>query len=72
MSDTHVDLDDLVLEVRCEKCQGRGGLYSYSRDENEPCPVCDGAGYKPTALGERVLDLMRHNWKPMFRKMMDA
>jgi hypothetical protein len=42
------------------------------RNELEPCPVCDGAGYTPTALGETVLTLMRHNWKPMFRKMVDA
>jgi RecJ-like exonuclease len=52
---------DLVLEIPCPCCDGRGWeWYSHER-----CDVCDGAGYMPTDLGEKVLALMRHNFRPM-------
>jgi hypothetical protein len=60
-----------VLEVPCEKCRGRG-WYSFGGGEKEPCPICDGARYVPTELGERILDLMRHNFRPMLRDAMDG
>jgi DnaJ-class molecular chaperone len=56
------------LESPCEKCQGRG-WYSFGAGEREDCPMCDGAGYSPTAFGEKVLALMRHNFKPMLRSV---
>jgi hypothetical protein len=40
--------------------------------EWENCPVCDGAGYVPTEFGKRVLDLMRHNFRPLFERMQNG
>jgi hypothetical protein len=31
--------------------------------------ICDGAGYEPTVFGEKVLALMRHNFKLMLRNV---
>jgi DnaJ-class molecular chaperone len=70
--ETPVEARDLpVLEVPCEKCKGRG-WYSYGGGQKEPCPVCDGAGYEPTAFGDRILALMRHNLKPMLQDAQDG
>lgn len=52
-----------MLEVKCDVCDGRGWRHSY--DGERRCGVCDGAGYVPTGLGEQILALMRHNFRPM-------
>jgi DnaJ-class molecular chaperone len=57
-----------ALETPCDKCRGRG-WYSFGGGEKEACPVCDGAGYEPTVFGEKVLALMRHNFKLMLRNI---
>jgi DnaJ-class molecular chaperone len=59
-----------ILELPCEKCQGRG-WYSFGGGEKETCPACEGAGYAPTEFGERVISLMRHNLRPMLRSVND-
>lgn len=47
------------LEVLCADCDGTGGeMVHYEWRE---CYRCNGAGYVPTWLGERMLDLIRHN-----------
>lgn len=61
--------DNGELEVTCRKCNGSGCV----RDGGErcACPLCEGAGFEPTELGERVLALVRHNFRPMFERMQD-
>jgi hypothetical protein len=47
------------LEVLCARCGGQGGeMIHYDWVE---CNDCCGGGYVPTALGEQVLALFRHN-----------
>lgn len=58
-----------ALEEKCEKCNGTG-WYSEVRGDRERCGLCEGAGYVPTAFGEQVLALMRHNFKPMLEDVM--
>ena len=47
-----------------DKCRGRGG-YADIEDDNgwAECLSCGGSGYKPTELGARILELVRHNSK---------
>jgi DnaJ-class molecular chaperone len=52
------------LERACPKCGGRG----WFGHEREQCVLCGGAGYVPTAFGRKVLDLMRHNLRPMLAR----
>ena len=52
-----------ALECRCERCDGMGWLMKYG--ENLRCNNCNGAGFEPTELGEQVLALVRHNFRPM-------
>lgn len=61
---TMEETDELpVLEVLCPNCRGAGG---WKCDEGwHSCGRCNGAGHVPTEFGERVLALMRHNFKPM-------
>jgi len=51
------------LEARCEHCGGIGFFGIGARRRR--CGLCDGAGHIPTEFGERVLALMRHNFKPL-------
>lgn len=51
------------LEVPCKHCRGTGAISDGG--VTEPCTACDGAGHVPTAMGKRVLALMRHNFQPM-------
>jgi DnaJ-class molecular chaperone len=46
-----------VLEVVCERCEGRGHSL---RGRWDRCVPCDGAGYIPTPLGARILSLIAH------------
>jgi hypothetical protein len=53
------------LETPCNACDGEG---QYRKEgEWRRCRRCDGAGYIPTDLGIKVLDLMRHNFRPMLQ-----
>ena len=56
-----------VLDQPCRKCGGRG-TYG-GGGVRERCGLCDGAGYVPTAFGDRVLALVRHNFRPMYDDM---
>jgi DnaJ-class molecular chaperone len=53
-----------TLEVICEICKGAGGKTDIDGDWFN-CSGCHGAGYTLTQDGERVVSLMRHNFKPM-------
>jgi hypothetical protein len=46
------------LETPCDYCKGEGGGTEASQWHD--CPFCNG-GYVPTAFGEKVLSLIRHN-----------
>jgi DnaJ-class molecular chaperone len=54
-----------TLEEPCQKCEG-SGLFTECRRQRR-CDWCQGAGFIPTEFGERVLDLMRHNFRPMLQ-----
>ena len=56
---------DVELETRCEECRGLGEVEL--RTGMEVCEMCGGAGYIPTPVGEKIIDLMRHNFRPMLR-----
>ena len=51
-----MDAKELVLEVKCEACEGTG----YRPDK---CDVCDGTGEALTDLGAAVLDLVTRRLK---------
>lgn len=65
MSDT-----DLVLEANCDECKSEGFVRDCGRWET--CISCGGAGYTRTKLGERVLALMRHNFRVLLREMAEG
>lgn len=62
-------ISELSLETLCLSCNGRGG--ETERGRWCPCYDCEGAGYLPTEYGEKVLALMRHNFKTILRKAAD-
>jgi len=51
------------LEIPCGRCNGDGVVSTYHGERQ--CPKCFGSGFAPTELGERILDLMRHHFRPM-------
>lgn len=56
------DSDLPELERRCEPCEGRGRFTDVEEDEGwYYCQKCNGSGFVPTAVGARILDLIRHN-----------
>jgi hypothetical protein len=56
------------LEYLCHKCRGCGmGGGAQGR-----CVLCGGSGYELTDFGEKVLKLMEHNFRPLFRRMIDG
>ena len=56
-----------VLECVCWCCAGKGGEQEEGTGRWRRCDACNGSGYAPTEFGERVLELMRHNFKPMLQ-----
>jgi hypothetical protein len=58
-----------LLELPCPACGGRGRYRPEGVTDVRDCFVCDGAGFKPTELGKQILELMRHNLRPMFERM---
>jgi hypothetical protein len=57
------------LEVKCDKCDGQGGWH-FDGGWGK-CHVCHGAGHIPTEFGQKVLALMRHNFRPLYEWMME-
>jgi len=55
--------NQIILETKCDQCNGHP--YTRINGEDEKCSYCDGAGYVPTEDGEAILQLIRHNFKPM-------
>jgi hypothetical protein len=49
------------LETVCEECEGAGRLYTEGRWIR--CALCHGSGCELTDFGQKVLDLMRHNFR---------
>lgn len=58
------------LETPCGKCQGHG-RHDEGDHKQRRCDWCNGSGYEPTDVGELVLSLMRHNFKPMLQDATD-
>ena len=50
-----------TLEIPCERCGG-DGQWGGAR-----CSRCQGSGYEMTDLGKKVLDLLRHQFRPMLQ-----
>lgn len=48
------------LEVKCEACNGSGSTYQPEADQYDDCSKCNGSGFMPTAIGARILTLLRH------------
>jgi hypothetical protein len=63
-----VDLESEIapLEIVCKKCDGKGMI----PDHVTPyvCSACGGSGFSRSELGQRVLDLMRHNFRILLRE----
>lgn len=56
-----------ALETLCPRCKGKGGRWNWL-DNWEICARCKGAGWLPTQLGEKIIDLIRHQFSGMMRK----
>lgn len=57
-----MSIDDLVLENICPECNGAKGYNDIEADGGwADCGECNGAGFVPTSIGSRILDLIRHN-----------
>jgi hypothetical protein len=54
-----------LLEAKCDRCSGRG-WYDEGDGDRQRCGVCNGAGHVPTEWGERILALLRHNFRPLY------
>jgi DnaJ-class molecular chaperone len=65
------DVSQLILEIECDYCHGEGGYRSEYPEGWHRCRICNGAGYITTEFGEKVLALMRHNFKPMLQDVTD-
>lgn len=60
------DMNELFeLETICTRCNGEGAWTE--QGEWADCFACGGAGYVPTVIGQKVLDLMWHNLQPKLR-----
>ena len=58
------------LEESCHACLGEGRLRG--REGFVRCCFCNGAGCVPTEFGEKVLAMMRHNFKSMLQDAQDG
>lgn len=66
MSPTN-ESNNIELECECHVCNGAGGWTREETGDWRDCGVCKGSGYLVTAFGEKVLALMRHNFRPMLQ-----
>ena len=55
---------ELTLEMKCPRCQGLGAP---DGDLRYPCRNCAGRGYVPTDFGNKVIELVRHNFKSLLQ-----
>ncbi len=55
------DVELPELEAVCARCEGKGGEAEMYGTGWCNCLDCDGTGYLPTPLGQRILALVRHN-----------
>jgi len=62
--------DSIELERLCNECQGDGGEHTESGWET--CWICNGAGFVATPMGEKILTLVRHNFRPMLEQAQDG
>lgn len=58
-------INDLELETECRSCLGDGWYWRESVGGKGHCQICNGSGYEPTAIGEKILLLLKHNLRPM-------
>jgi DnaJ-class molecular chaperone len=66
-AEQHQELTTLPpLESPCRDCHGKG--WEWVDGDLCACAYCSGAGYVPTQIGQQVLDLMRHNFRPMLKE----
>jgi Tryptophan RNA-binding attenuator protein inhibitory protein len=67
-----MDNDDSVpvLEIPCPFCEGKGGRKHYDH-YFETCAACDGSGFQPTALGSKIINLMKHNFRPIYKELIE-
>lgn len=56
-----------ALEEECQACEGSGVLED--GDGLSRCTCCNGAGFVPTAFGERVIALVEHNFAALYERM---
>jgi DnaJ-class molecular chaperone len=53
-----------ALEMLCETCKGEGGYGDVEAEGGwANCFDCSGSGYRPTPVGAKILELVRHNSK---------
>lgn len=43
----HYELELNMIDNRCESCSGSGFMMAGYKDDDGPCPFCQGKGYKP-------------------------
>ena len=51
------------LELPCDACDGDGVVDTYHGERR--CAKCGGGGFMPTPFGEKIVELIRHNFRPM-------
>jgi hypothetical protein len=56
------------LETVCRKCRGR----ATGDGSGGKCVLCGGSGYETTEFGEKVVRLMRHRFRPLFRELISG
>jgi DnaJ-class molecular chaperone len=66
-TDKEIETKYIVLEQLCNICKGHGKHHECGHPNLSRCYACDGSGYIPTEFGEKVLALMRHNFKTMLQ-----
>lgn len=59
------------LETKCTSCLGTGTYWQDSSPDQLVCELCDGAGLVPTEQGEKILELLRHNIRPLIIRLRD-
>ena len=58
--------DKISLEYVCKICNGRGLFFDKRLQKTVPCHTCEQSGYETTLLGEKVLNLLKHNFVRLY------